>query len=330
MGIWTSSLERVIKKTILITGGLGCLGGRLGQYFLNKGFRVKISSSRRNAKLPDELKSCLLVYADFDKVNSLASACLGVDFVVHLATVNSKQSQDNPELAIKVNGVGTYNLIQACVKSKVKYFLYFSTAHVYKSPLIGEINEEKLPRPEHPYSITHRLAEDFLLESIGRKNIKGGIIRLSNSIGLPLTKENSCWTLFVNDVCKQAIFNKSIVITSNPDSERDFISIDSVCKVSEYFLSNQLDADYPVFNVGSGTSYSLLQMARMIADRCDKLFGFHPKISFLKDDSNLKKIQKFKYGIDKITLEMGYAINNDLTSSIDEVLNFCHTMHGNK
>ncbi len=316
----------MVTKTVLITGGLGCLGGRLGEYLMEAGYQVVIGSSRQDAKLPNELENCSLVYTDFDDIDTLADICHEVDCVIHLATVNAQQSQDDPKLAIKVNGIGTYNLIQASVKSSVKYFLYFSTAHIYGSPLAGEINENTLPKPVHPYAITHRLAEDFLLESISKQDIKGSVVRLSNSIGLPLIKEANCWMLFINDVCKQAVVDQRIVIHSNPDSERDFIPMNVVCEITEYFLSNHTTANYPIFNVGSGISYTLLQIAKMIANRCEELFGFCPKIVY--SENNISQNLKLKYKVNKLTMEMRYITNNNLNPSIDEVLRFCNAEFG--
>ncbi len=316
----------MVTKTILITGGLGCLGGRLSKYLMDAGYQVVIGSSRQDAKLPNELENCSLVYTDFDDIDTLADICHEVDCVIHLATVNAQQSQDDPKLAIKVNGIGTYNLIQASVKSSVKYFLYFSTAHIYGSPLAGEINENTLPKPVHPYAITHRLAEDFLLESISKQDIKGSVVRLSNSIGLPLIKEANCWMLFINDVCKQAVVDQRIVIHSNPDSERDFIPMNVVCEITEYFLSNHTTANYPIFNVGSGISYTLLQIAKMIANRCEELFGFCPKIVY--SENNISQNLKLKYKVNKLTMEMRYITNNNLNPSIDEVLRFCNAEFG--
>jgi UDP-glucose 4-epimerase len=293
---------------------------------MDVGYQVVIGSSRQDTKLPNELKSSTLVYTDFDDVNALTDVCHEVDTVIHLATVNAQQSQLDPQLALKVNGIGTHNLIQASVKNKVEYFLYFSTAHIYGSPLTGEIDETTLPKPLHPYATTHRLAEDFLLESIDSKYIKGSVVRLSNSIGLPLIKKANCWMLFINDACKQAVADRRIVILSNPNSERDFIPMNSVCEITEYFLSNHTTADYPIFNVGSGISHTLLQIAEIIANRCKELFGFCPKIVFSK--GNITQNPKLEYKINKLTSEMGYITNNNLSPSIDEVLKFCNTEFG--
>ena len=310
-----------MRRRVLLTGGLGCLGGNLAKHLMSAGYQVIIGSSRKNATLPNDLENCFLVYTNFDDLDSLANACNKVDCVIHLATINAKNSQDNPQLAINVNGIGTHNMIQSSIKSGTKYFLYFSTAHIYGSPLIGKIDESNIPKPVHPYSISHRLAEDFLLESIQKKKIKGCVFRLSNSVGLPLIKDADCWMLFVNDLCKQAIDNRQIIIHSNPNIERDFITVDSVCKATEHFLSSYTTSDYPVFNVGSGVSYALLEIAEIIAKRCKFFFGFSPKIIF-HDKSEVQK-SKLEYKVDKLTAEMGFVTNNDLEQAIDEVLIFC-------
>ena len=306
---------------ILITGGLGYVGGGLSKYLLNNRYQVIIGTSRKDLKIPNQLKKCSLVYNNFDSISNLADICNGVDCVIHLAALNSQKCQNSPELAIKINGIGTYNLIQACIKKKVKYFLYFSTAHVYSSPLVGQLDEDTLPKPSSTYAISHRLAEDFLLDSIYNQHINGAIFRLSNSIGLPLIKEANDWTLFINDSCKKAVVEKVIVINSNPNIQRDFISIHNVFKISEYFLSAQPTPDYPIFNVGSGTSYSLLNIAVIIADRCEQLFSFRPNIIF--SANNHHENIELNYNVSKLTSQIGYRINNILNPLIDEILFFC-------
>ena len=308
-------------KTVLITGGLGCLGGGLARYLIDAGYRVIIGSSRLDAQLPNKLKQCSLIYTNYDDIETLNKACSNVGYIIHLASVNAQQSEKHPELAKKVNSIGTANLIRAGIKNKVGYFLYFSTAHVYGNPLMGEIDESTRPSPSHPYALTHKFAEDFLLNAISDGLINGNIFRLSNSIGLPLVTEANCWMLFVNDVCKQVITDRSITINSNPNNERDFIPMSSVYEITEYFLATRITASQPVFNVGSGTSYTLLQVAEIIASRCKALFGYSPQI--VCTEKSLAKSLKLTYKVDKLTAEMKYITNNDLKPAIDEILKFC-------
>jgi len=311
----------VAVKTVLITGGLGCLGGGLARYLIDAGYRVIIGSSRLDAQLPNKLKQCSLIYTNYDDIETLNKACSNVGYIIHLASVNAQQSEKHPELAKKVNSIGTANLIRAGIKNKVGYFLYFSTAHVYGNPLMGEIDESTRPSPSHPYALTHKFAEDFLLNAISDGLINGNIFRLSNSIGLPLVTEANCWMLFVNDVCKQVITDRSITINSNPNNERDFIPMSSVYEITEYFLATRITASQPVFNVGSGTSYTLLQVAEIIASRCKALFGYSPQI--VCTEKSLAKSLKLTYKVDKLTAEMKYITNNDLEPAIDEILKFC-------
>jgi len=310
----------VVKKSILITGGLGYLGGQLSRYFLGEGFNVIIGTSRKNAELPQCLRGCDLALIDLTDIDSLKSCCSEIEFVIHLAALNASSSKKNPKLAVEINGIGTLNLIEACIAAKVRYFLYFSTAHIYGT-LTGVIEEKNLPKPSHPYSITHRLAEDFLLSSIESKKIKGSIIRLSNAIGAPVTKEADCWTLYSNEVSKQAVINRQIIIKSNPDTQRDFISISAICEVVDTILNKQPNAEFPVYNLGSGSSISLLDFAEIIVTQCKELFNFSPKLIYSTDEE--KNTAPLIYKIDKLVNEIGYKPANNLVSSVNEILEFC-------
>jgi len=323
MGKWSGTLEEVAVGTVLITGGLGCLGGGLAKHLVNTGFRVLVGSSRQNAQLPEKLKQCSLVCTDFGDLEKLNKVCAEADYVIHLAAVNAQLSERDPELAKRVNSFGTKNLIKASIQNEVKYFLYFSTAHVYGSPLIGQIDENTEVRPLHPYALTHKLAEDFLLSAIESGKINGNIIRLSNSIGLPVVKEANCWMLFTNDACRQAIIHRRIAINANPSDERDFITMDSVYKIVQYFLLHYPSINDPIFNVGSGITHSLMQMAEIIACRCEALFGYSPQITYSKE--KLIKSSKLTYKVDKLTSLMHDITDNDLSSAIDEILKFCQT-----
>jgi UDP-glucose 4-epimerase len=316
----------VVNKTILVTGGLGCLGSHLCKYLLNCGYTVIIGTSRKDAELPSELVGGTLAYIDFFDINILNKACHSVDYVVHLATVNAQKSQEDPHLAIKVNGLGTLNLIQASASQNISYFLYFSTAHIYGSPLVGVIDEATLPKPSHPYSITHRLAEDFLLESINSEKIRGAIFRLSNSIGKPSSIDTNCWTLFVNDICRQAIESKSITIKSNSLIERDFIPVSSVCSIVNYFLVNRPYSEFPVYNIGSGNAYSLLDIANLVIQRCNVLYGFLPEL--VVNESIKLAHTPLCFKIDKVIGELGWEFSSDLIPVIDEVLEYSQLEFG--
>ena len=308
-------------KKILITGGMGYLGGQLSNYLINNGFKVIIGSSRKLVSIPKQLLDCKVIYIDLSCIDSLKAACDGVDSVVHLAGINASSSFESPKLAYEINTLGTSNLVKASIEKKVKYFLYFSTAHVYGSPLSGLINENSPTNAVHPYASSHKEAEDFLLENILSKRLNGSIFRLSNVIGAPLTKDANCWMLFANDASKQAITNKKITIKSNVKIERDFISMLNVCKISEFFLNEKPSNSFPVYNIGSGESINLYNFASLISKRCEFLFGYLPELIFSKS----KTVKHLQYETNKISNQIEFSLSRNLSPSIDDMLIFCHS-----
>ena len=167
-----------MKKTILITGALGYLGGRIAlRLNSEKNFSVRLSARHRPNNYPKWCKGLRIVEFDFEQSKCPENLCKDVDVVIHLAALNALDSLNEPERAKKINVDGTKRLISAAIREGVKRFVYISTAHVYGTPLIGCISEKKKPTPSTPYAETHFLAEQIVLNE---ERIDGVILRLSN------------------------------------------------------------------------------------------------------------------------------------------------------
>ena len=68
---------------------------------------------------------------DIREVDILDKAMQGVDYVFHLAAMWLLHCKDFPRTAFEVNIAGTFNVLEACVKHKVKKLIYSSSASVY-------------------------------------------------------------------------------------------------------------------------------------------------------------------------------------------------------
>ena len=123
-------------------------------------------------------------------------------------------------------------------QKSVERFIYFSTAHIYGAPLEGTITEKSLPSPVHPYAITHRAAEDYVIAAAKQKRIQGTVLRLSNSFGAPVSPHVNRWTLLANDLCRQAVEKGTITLRSNGCQYRDFICLTDVEEVMAKMLTN--------------------------------------------------------------------------------------------
>ena len=72
---------------------------------------------------------------------------------------------------LEFNGAATARLVRASLRAGVSKFIYFSTAHVYRSLLVGYFDDNSCPRNAHPYASTH-LAGEQAVAYVGKNNSK--------------------------------------------------------------------------------------------------------------------------------------------------------------
>ena len=309
---------------ILITGGLGYIGGRLAKYLSTLDCTIILASRKFYSKSPVWLPEAEMVQIDWNSDNSIMEAVSDVDYVVHSAGMNAKDCESDPVAAIGFNALCTAMLVRAVENSNVHKFIYLSTAHVYSSYLDGLITEEICPRNLHPYATSHRAAEDAVLwaNSIGKLN--GVVLRISNAIGAPVDKNVNCWMLLFNDLCRQAVENKYLCLTSSGVQKRDFIAMSSVTKVIEFFINDKNNLNQSVFNCGSGISLSVNDAAKIIQERFLIKYGVTLKIT--KPPNAMLDIPEQQDILQYTSVNMGdyqMTSNNDLIDEIDSLIDFC-------
>jgi UDP-glucose 4-epimerase len=319
-----------MKKNILITGGLGYVGGRIAKSLSNlKSVELILGVHKNNISKPDWLFNGDVVKIDLKDSSSLDIACKHIDTIIHCAALNEIDSLKNPDEALLINSLGTLKLLEAAEKQKVKRFIYFSTAHIYKSPLVGHISENTVPRPIHPYAITHKCAEDFVISFNDQKKLIGTVLRLSNSFGAPIDDKVNRWSLIINDLCRQAVTQKKLVLKTSGLQKRDFITLEDVCSAVKHFLdiSPALN-DNGIFNLGGELTLSILEVTELIASRSKIVLGYKPEI--IRDTSNKnEKINELNYNIDKIK-NTGFKLEKNINKELDDILMFCSKVFGDK
>ena len=221
-----------------------------------------------------------------------------------------------------VNGLGTLKLLQAAEKEGVHKFLFFSTIHVYGSPLIDNIDETSELSPSNYYSISNRLAEDYVIYANQHGKISGAVVRLSNAVGKPIDYESNCWSLVVNDLCHQAVKFNYLKLNSDGKQKRDFIPITDIFE-AVVFLIELPYSEYngQIFNLG-GKAFTIYEIALLIAERNKILFGINIDIEAEKTLKNDLNFSDFYFNTNKLA-NLGFKQNNNLSFEIDLLLQFC-------
>ena len=313
-----------MKKTILITGGFGYIGGRLAKAILANTDHQVILGSRKPQKIPIQLSGASSVITQWDSFESLEDIMCGVDVVIHASGMNAQDCEDNPNMALEVNGVATSNLLMAAIKQKVGRFIYLSTIHVYGNPLVGRITEDSPTTGIHPYATSHQAGEDVVLMENKKGSIEGVVVRLSNAFGAPAHNDVNCWMLLVNDLCKQAVNHQKLVLNSSGRQKRDFVSLANVCSAIVYLTECNLDdVDSYVFNIGGNWAPSILEMSRKFAQRYAKLTGVLLEIKKYKDDK-FSFSDSLNYSTEKLT-SIGFvpSTDNSVNQELDDLIRFC-------
>jgi len=313
-----------MTRSILLTGGLGYVGGRVAERLArDPDYEVFVTSRRPNrALLPSWCPRDHCLQLDLMNDEDIANVCRGMDLVIHFAALNEIDSQNDPDKALIVNGLGTQKLVQAAESRGVKRFLYFSTAHIYRAPLDGVITEDTLPRPVHPYAISHRTAEDVVLAAARSGKIRGIVIRLSNSIGAPINMGVDRWSLIGNDLCRQAVTTGEIHLKTSGIQERDFIALSDVARAVSHMVrlpDNALGDG--IFNLGGERSLSIMQLAGIIRERCQETLQFTPPVIH-PDPKPGERYVPLTYSIAKLKAT-GFTLEGSLEEEIDNTLSFC-------
>jgi UDP-glucose 4-epimerase len=311
-----------VNLRILITGGFGFIGGRFALQLAQAGHQIVLGS--RNASTPPVwLPKAEVVQIEWDDDASLEHCCSDIDVVIHAAGMNAQECAADPVAALAFNGLATARLVAAANRARVPRFIYLSTAHVYASPLAGTFTEKTCPSNLHPYATSHLAGEQAVLSASQRGQMQGIVLRLSNAFGAPMHSAVNCWMLLVNDLCKQAVQTRKLVLHTNGLQQRDFIALSDVCRFIEYLIMGHGELAQPaIFNVGSGESQSVFAMAQIIQQRCREVLSFEPFLQ--RVECELNEIHPMlHFGSTNLPL-LGIRLKNtDHNAEIDKLLRFC-------
>ncbi len=310
-------------RKILITGGLGYLGGRIADS-LKRNYpetTIILGTRRKFSKIPDWAKSFQTIHLDLCNTSSIEEAVVASDTIIHLAALNEHDSFKNIESAWETNAMGTQALLSSANRAGVRRFVYFSTFHIYGN-CVGTITEDSPTQSHHPYATTHRAAEDMIRFYQHYENMDTLTLRLSNGFGYPMDTKINRWTLVFNDLCRQAVTSGKIVVKSTGKQHRDFITLHDVGAVIGHFLftiPNQWEDG--LYNLGGENSLSIKEVAKIITKVYRKKYGKSIPVQIDgRDDGAINNPVCFS--IDKLK-KTGFRLTGNMEREIEQTFSLC-------
>ena len=144
---------------ILVTGASGFIGGRFARFALEQGFDVRVSGRRAEGVEHLVRRGAEFIPGDLTDGLLVRDLCVDIDAVVHCA--GHRGAWGRYQDFQRDNVLVTENVVEACLKQRVRRLVHLSTAALYFDgrPHTG-LTEEQVPRRfRHPYAATKNLAE---------------------------------------------------------------------------------------------------------------------------------------------------------------------------
>lgn len=143
------------SKTYLITGGAGNLACQLAIELVRRSHQVVLFDvvEQSAATLPD---NCLYVRGDIARRDDLVDALTEYDpnVIIHFASLLSGSSEQNRELAWRVNMDGAWGMFEAAIEHRVEQVLFPSSVAAYGGRLPNPLPEDFPQWPDGLYGVT--------------------------------------------------------------------------------------------------------------------------------------------------------------------------------
>ena len=213
------------------------------------------------------------------------------DLIIHLAAiVPTNIVNNNFNKANKINYIGTKNIVNAILKYKpnLKWFFFSSTSHVYKlKKIFTKVDEKSTTYPSTKYGLTKLRAENYIINKMKKSIIKYCIGRIF-SYSSPSQKKSYLIPSLIKKIKESK--SKSIIF-KNLSHYRDFSSLKSISRAINTLRKNKSTG---IYNIGSGKSFLLEDIAKYICKKFNKKFIFKQnKKTFLI--GNINKLNKLGF-----------------------------------
>ena len=294
-----------IKKTILITGGLGFIGQNLVNFFVKKNFNVHIidnlSSINSNKSYLFNKKKVKIFKFDIsdNKKISIFLKKRHYKYLIHAAANFANQnSVENPIRDMKSNIQGTINIFENINKLELKKIIYLSSSCVYPSK--KNLFESMSLRPiETPYAISKYSAELYAEFYSYYHKLPINIVRIFNTYG-PGEKAHKYRNVIPNFI-DLALKGKTLKITGDGTEVRDFTYVEDASRLIFKTL-NLKSKKLEIINSCTGKQTKLYDLAKKII----KLTNSSSQIKITNKFRKWDKIKLRKGNISKRNKLLGY------------------------
>ena len=204
---------------VLVTGASGFVGSHIADELTNKGYDVILFDKEKSSHQKNGQK---FIQGDLLQPEIINTALQGVDYVYHFGGIaDIDEASKTPAVTINTNIMGTVNLIEACLKNKIKRFMFASSVYVHSE--LGGF-----------YSVSKKACEN-IIENYGKTyGLNYTILRYGSLYGLRTNSKNGVYR-----IVKGILDGGTYCYNGTGEEMREFINILDAAQISVLCLDEE-------------------------------------------------------------------------------------------
>ena len=315
--------NKLENSKVLIIGAAGFVGSFLVKEILKEPVkqvvlydnftRGKIDNIEEGLKDP---RCHLFSYGgDIREVDVLDKAMEGVDYVFHLAAMWLLHCKDFPRTAFEVNIAGTFNVLEACVKHKVKKLIYSSSASVYGDAVQVPMTEDHPFNNKNFYGATKIAGEAMCTAYHDRYGLEIIGLRYMNVYG-PGQDQHAAYSGVVPVVLNKIDRNEAPSANGDGSQAYDFIYVEDVARSNIYAAKSDVKLGY--YNIATEVQTTIKELCNIML----KLKNSSLKINYIpySTDDARQLVQNRIGSRQKAEKELGFKYKYSLEEGLNELI----------
>jgi len=249
-------------KAVLVTGGAGFIGSHLTQHLVRLGAQVRVldNLSTGYRKNIDGIAVSLFEGSILD-ASVLHKAISGCSLVFHEAAfVSVPESFDDADSCFATNIKGTSNVMKAAERANCDRVMFASSAACYGSSPELPSSETDTVSAESPYAQSKVMGEQLMKDA----QVDAVSLRYFNVFG-ERQDPTSQYAAVVSSFARTIQDGGTPTIYGDGSQTRDFTPVENIVHANLLAASHPNPLRGEVFNVGTGSSTSLLELVRGMA-----------------------------------------------------------------
>ena len=254
-------------KKVFITGAEGFIGSHLVEKLVKEKFKVtamvRYNFNNNIGWLNDLDKKILskikIVKGDITDYGFIEDTTKNSDVILNLAAlIGIPYSYKAVKSYIDTNVIGTYNILKASHKNKIKKIIHTSTSEVYGGINKKKIDEKFINYAQSPYAASKIAADQLCISFYCSYNSPVVILRPFNTFG-PRQSDRAIIPTVINQLIK-----KKDLRLGNINTFRDINYVDDTVNAYIKILKSNKNIYGEIFNVGSGFNFSIKKIVEIL------------------------------------------------------------------